>query len=308
MKRFVSRLLAFLVLMFIVDRGFGLTMEYLQTHAKGGYIGHHNYILHQAKEDILIFGSSRAIHHYNPQILSDSLGMSCYNCGQDGNGIILFYAWWQMMKGRHCPKVIIYDVTPGFDLIAGDDNHRYLGWLRSEYENESVKEIFEEIDPIEKYKMQSMMYRYNSKFLQNITDYFHPVFQISSNGYLPLEGEMDKMRTKDISSDGGSSFVFDLQKLYYLKEFVKDVKEQGIILVFVSSPNWYVIDETHFSPLVEICKIQNIPFFNFSKDTNYVKRDEMFIDGVHLNSCGADAFTKKLCTMVKPLLGKRDGY
>ena len=27
-------------------------------------------------EDILIFGSSRALHHYNPQIIEDSLGMT----------------------------------------------------------------------------------------------------------------------------------------------------------------------------------------------------------------------------------------
>ena len=35
MKRFVVRLLIFLVLMFILDRGFGMTMTYLQNHARG---------------------------------------------------------------------------------------------------------------------------------------------------------------------------------------------------------------------------------------------------------------------------------
>ena len=119
MKRFVIKILVFLAIMFILDRGFGLAMKYLQDHAKGGYVGHHNYILHQANEDILIFGSSRAIHHYNPQIIEDSLGMSCYNCGQDGNGIVLFYGWWQMIKERYQPKMIVYDVNPSFDLLIG---------------------------------------------------------------------------------------------------------------------------------------------------------------------------------------------
>ena len=112
MKRFVIRLIVFLIIMFILDRGFGFTMAYLQNHAKGGYIGHHNYILNNSNEDVLIFGSSRAIHHYNPQVLLDSIGMSCYNCGQDGNGIVLFYGWWHLMKNRHQPKMIIYDVKP----------------------------------------------------------------------------------------------------------------------------------------------------------------------------------------------------
>ena len=78
--------------------------------------------------------------------------------------------------------MIIYDVNPSFDLLVGENNSKYLGWLRSEYENYDVKQIFEDIDSTEKYKMQSMMYRYNSKFLQNMIDYVHPIFQISSNG------------------------------------------------------------------------------------------------------------------------------
>ena len=212
MKRFVLRLLVFLSLMFILDRGFGVAMKYLQDHAKGGYVGHHNYILNQSNEDILILGSSRAIHHYNPQIIEDSLGMSCYNCGQDGNGIVLFYGWWQILKNRHLPKMIIYDVNPSFDLLVGENNSKYLGWLRSEFENDDVKHIFEDIDPTEKYKMQSMMYRYNSKFLQNIIDYVHPFFKIKPNGYLPLEGKMDRMKVK-VLSDEKKEYILSKQLL-----------------------------------------------------------------------------------------------
>lgn len=289
MKRFVIRLFVFLAMMFVLDRGVGVAMKYLQDHAKGGYVGHHNYILHQAKEDILIFGSSRAIHHYNPQLLMDSLGMSCYNCGQDGNGIILSYGWWQMIKDRYQPKMIIYDVTPGLDLLMGEDNSKYLGWLRSEFDNEGVKQIFEDIDPTEKYKMQSMMYRYNSKFLQNIIDYVHPLFKISSNGYLPLKGEMDKMKVREPKEK--TKYVFDPQKLKYLELFIKEIKERGIKLIFVASPIWYGKSNAQFEPLCAICNKQDIPFYVFSNDTAYVHHNEFFKDGNHLNARGADAFT-----------------
>lgn len=214
-----------------------MAMKYLQDNAKGGYVGHHNYILNQSNEDMLIFGSSRAIHHYNPQIIEDSLGMSCYNCGQDGNGIVLFYGWWQLMKDRHLPKLIIYDVNPDFDLFAGD-NIKYLGWLRSEYDNDNVKPIFEDIDPTEKYKMQSMMYRYNSKFLQNMIDFVHPIFQINPNGYLPLKGEMDRMKIKETSNEK-KGCLYDSLKLVYMEAFVKEVKEYDIHLIIVASPVWY---------------------------------------------------------------------
>lgn len=294
MKRFVIKLLYFLAILFVLDRGFGLSMKYLQDHAKGGYVGHHNYILNQANEEILIFGSSRALHHYNPQIIEDSLRMSCYNCGQDGNGIVLFYGWWQIIKDRYQPKMIIYDVNPGFDLLIGEDNSKYLGWLRSEYDNEGVKKVFEVIDPTEKYKMMSMMYRYNSKFLQNIIDYFHPIFSITSNGFLPLKGEMDKMKIKSKKTND-AELVFDSQKLTYMENFIEDVKARGINLVFIASPVWYGVPEERFKPLKDICMKQGVQFYNYSNDSNYVHNDVMFKDGSHLNSYGADEFTKNIC-------------
>lgn len=297
MKRFIIRLLVFLSIMFILDRGFGVAMKYLQEHAKGGYVGHHNYILNQSNEDILIFGSSRAIHHYNPQIIADSLGMSCYNCGQDGNGIVLFYGWWQIMKNRHLPKMIIYDVNPEFDLLTGD-NVKYLGWLRSEYDNDDVKGIFEDVDPTEKYKMQSMMYRYNSKFLQNVIDYIHPIFQISPNGYLPLKGKMDRMKIKYKIGDK-RKYKFDPIKMSLLKAFTNDVKGRNIQLLFVASPIWYGKDEDEFAPIKDLCDKEDVTFFNFSNDAAFVRNDVLFKDGLHLNSSGADEFSKVLCSILR---------
>ena len=300
MKRFVIRLIVFIITMFIIDRCFGLAMDYLKNHAKGGYVGHHNYILNQTNEDVLVFGSSRAIHHYNPQIVADSLGMKCYNCGQDGNGIVLFYGWWQIIKDRHLPKMIIYDVNPDFDLLKGDNNQKYLGWLKSEYCNEGVKQVFEDVDSTEKYKMLSMMYRYNSIFLQNITDFFHPLFNISSNGYLPLTGKMNKMKIKKEAFDD-NSVVYDSQKLTYIEDFVKDVNNRGIVLIFVSSPIWYGMSDAVFEPLQDICVKNQIPFFDYSNDKNYVHNDLMFKDGNHLNAFGADIFTSMICSKIKEL-------
>ena len=296
MIRFLRRLLIFLALMFVLDRLFGLTMDYMQQHAMGGYVGHHNYFLNNANEDILIFGSSRAIHHYNPNIIKDSLGMSCYNCGQDGNGIILFYGWWQIIKQHYKPKMIIYDVTSSFDLFKGD-NSTYLGWLRSEYDNMGVRQIFEDIDPMEKYKMMSMMYRYNSKFLQNIIDFIHPIYKISKNGYLPLKGKLNTMKIK--KKHAQINYSYDSLKLKYIEKLISETKKNNVKIIFVASPVWYGRDTKEFNPIGEICKQNNLTFYDFSNDSDFVRNDTMFKDGSHLNAFGADVFTAKLCQIIK---------
>ena len=294
MKRYLLKLGLFFVALIIVDKALGMVFSYMGNHAKGGYIGHHKYVTDKVNEDILIFGSSRAIHHYNPQIISDSLGMTCYNCGQDGNGVILFYGLWQMIKQHHKPKIIIYDVTPAFDLYEGDANQRYLGWLRADYDRLGIKELFWDIDPIEKYKMMSMLYRYNSKFMQNITDYVHPLFHIDSNGYFPLKGEMDTMKIrkhKNITKE------IDSLKLKYLHAFIDEA--DGVRLVFVASPSFYVHRKPTHNAIKQICDKHKITFVDFSENNKYVHQKNYFKDGNHLNSKGADEFTKALIPYLK---------
>lgn len=298
MKRFLLFLLKvglFFLALIIVDRALGMVFAYMGENAKGGYVGHHVYVTDKTSEDILIFGSSRAIHHYNPQIITDSLGMTCYNCGQDGNGIVLFYGVWQMIKERYQPKMIIFDVSTGFDLYEGESNQKYLGWLRMDYNRPGVKQIFAVIDPTEKYKMISMLYRFNSKFMQNITDYVHPIFGIEGNGFLPLKGEMDQMK---IRSGKGEKLVkkVDDVKLKFISKLIEESK--GVELVFVASPTWYGSSERDYQPIREICASKDVRFIDFSNSEKYVHQNLWFRDGTHLNSRGADEFTKDLISEI----------
>ena len=193
MKRFIRRIVLFFSIIFIADVIGGHIFSFMVSHAVGGNNGRVNYICNQTNEDMLIFGSSRADHHYNPQILMDSLNLSVYNCGEDGNGIILNYGRLLMIEQRYMPKVIIYEVTNGFDLEI-NDNHKYIGKLKPYYERKGIKDIFVSVDMTEQWKMLSQLYRYNSSFLTVLADYLHPIQNMGFQGYRPLEGEMDVLK------------------------------------------------------------------------------------------------------------------
>lgn len=224
--------------------------------------------------------------------------MSCYNCGQSGNGIILFWGWWQIIKERFKPKIIIYDINPNFDLYISEDNHKYLGWIRSEYEKEYIKKIFEDIDPTEKYKQLSFMYRYNSKFLQCLTDFMHPLFELRPDGYEPLGGEMDIMKIKSNAPKDHVNYHVDRLKLTYLNAFVEDCERSGIKLLFVASPLWYGSKGEIYEPIKNICSLYDIRFVDYSNDKGFVHNNIMFKDGSHLNAYGANEFTKDICTFL----------
>lgn len=296
MKRFLLKLGLFFALILVADIALGGALGYLANHAKGGFTQRDAYICNRLETDFLLMGSSRCVRHYNPQIITDSLGLSCYNTGQMGNGIILNYGRLRMMDERQKPKVVVYDINPEFDLLVGDDNHRYLTWLKQHYDREGIDEIFESVDKTEKYKMCSQMYRYNSRIIELLTDYLHPISNARGNGFSPLKGEIDKTKIRAISKEKKMPKV-DSVKWEYINKLIDEL--EGSKLYFVVSPRWYGMDSIQFKPIMEVCKDRGIPFIDFSNNPKYVHHDEYFKNGNHMNARGADEFTKDFVTILK---------
>ena len=294
MKRFVIQVLVFGAIMAVIDIACGFAFRYMEDNTKGGFTLRDRYISKELNTDVIIYGSSRSVHHYNPQIIEDSLHLTCYNAGQDGNGIILTYGRLLMQNKRHVPKIIICDINPEFDLLAGD-NHRFFQWLKSYYNQDGIRDIFLSIDSKERYKMISQMYRYNSRFLEIIIDYVYPLNQSETNGFVPYSNGMNKSKIKKVLSN--PNIVFDEKKIEYLERFVNECS--GSKLVFVVSPIWYGMDERVLEPLREICQRKGVTLIEFENDPKYVHNDYYFHDGNHMSKRGADEFTSELIQYLK---------
>ena len=299
MKKFIWQIIVYISIIIIVDIIIGHCMSYLINNVKGGDNWRNNYICKTTHEDVLIFGSSRAFHHYNTQIITDSLNLSCYNCGQDGNGIILSYGRLLMILQRYQPKVIIYDISTSCDYYA-NNNQKYLGLLKPYYDKTGIKEIFNSIDQTERWKMLSSMYRYNSRFLQIISDYFRPIQQAGNNGFRPMKGEFDPMKLRNNEDNEDSIIAYDTLKINYIHKFISLCN--NTTLIFTYSPMWYGFDSTKLNLIKDICQKNKIPFLDFSNNPKYVHNDSLFKDGSHLNAKGADEFTKDFIKKLRPFL------
>lgn len=302
MKRFVIKITILLLIIIAADYLIGCGMSYIVRNIKVGGQGRDNYIANEAKDDVLVFGSSRAVHHYNTPMLEDSLGMTAYNCGDDGAGIILSYARLLMIKERHTPHIIIQDICAEYDILKGD-NHKYLGWLRYHYDKDVIRPVFISVDETEKYKMMSQLYRYNSKFLQNIFVYFTGrSYDSGDKGYRPIYDSLDKMKLRAVPQ--GNFLEYDSLKLEYIHRFIELAKDSR--LYFVISPIWYGMDSMQIQPVKEICEEKGVPFLDYSNNPKYVHNNQFFSDGNHLNAKGADEFTKDLMLEIKKKTGDNE--
>ena len=274
--------------MFVVDRIEGLVLNYLSSHPRGGLTLHRNYLTDYCSEDVLVFGSSRARYHYVPKVISDSIGLSCFNCGEDGNGIILFYAWWKIISQRYHPKLLIYDVIPQYDILEGD-NYKYLWRLRRFYDREGISSLFNKVDPHERWKMNSIMYRYNSTFTELAADFIYPFTQTTKDGYVPCSGNVEESRSEGKKRFADAELVFDSLKLEYLEKLINEMGSTNLLLV--ASPIFDGMNYDVFEPVRLLSEKYGIPFLDYTNDPRYVKNRLYFRDTNHLNATGAEIFT-----------------
>ena len=278
MKKALCKLLLFLLLFCLTDGLAGRLFAYMQSHAPSYLPG---YIAHHANEDVIIFGSSKGGSNYNMKLLNDSLGLSCLNCADTGNGIIQMYGRYKMLTNRYTPKFIVYDVRPQFDLYK-NDNSKYTMRLKPLYEEAGIDSIIWSVDNNERYKMFSALYRNNFQFLEIIKDYSSQAsFNHSSE---KLSRQKMSIIPKAIEPNIEE---YDSLKLYYLETMIKDCKERGIHLVFVVSPEYYHYKSVNYEPLVSLCQQYNVPFIDRSEDEQYNENKDYFIDSLHMNYWGA---------------------
>lgn len=301
-NKFYGALLSILTVLFLVvlmDVSVGGVNSWLYHRSKYGIFHRQLYVLNESRDDIIILGSSRASHHYVSSVITDSLGLSCYNAGSEGMCIYYHYAILAAMIERgHYPKVVIYDVMnfdamkypgPTFTLDAALDR------LAPHYgEYECIDSLFDLKDWKEKLKLQSLTYRYNSKIVQSIKCNFMP--QPEDNGYEKVIGILPDIM--DFTREEYNDCELDSQKLQFMQKMVNLAKRHQIKLFFVFSPSFKDNPSKAYDAAKEIARRNQIHVIDCYNEPALMKR-ELFRDLMHLNDDGAHVWTSYFTNLLK---------
>jgi hypothetical protein len=296
MKKYLFKILLFFVAVAVIDFIFGLACQYMNDHSRGGGVMSRHYVCKESAEEVLIFGSSRAKHHYVPDVIEDSLGMTCYNTGEDGNGIILSYGFLKMITERYHPRLVLYDVS-AFDVLE-DDNMKYLDLMKPYYYECGIDSIFWAIDPKTRLTMHSNLYRYNTSWIRVLGSYFLPVTNYPK-GYLALHKTMsyepnliDKNRGKKV----------DVLKVSYFEKFIKLAQKNGITLICCVSPTYKPEFTDYTFTIQKLCEANGVAFLNYRDIVDISHNRNYFQDRTHMNDEGARKFTSFLIHKVLEIL------
>ena len=304
MKNLVCKIILFFTIVLIIDIFVGIVCNSLHTSSKGGLSKGLNDLLNKDVYDIIVFGSSRAHHHYDTPMISDSLGLDVYNAGYDGNGIILAYGLLNLISERYLPSMIIYDVEPTFDInIYQNDKKytRYINFLKPYYNDKAISEIIKDISLTEYILLHSSLYRYNTSAISLLIDNLI-TRKTDIYGYEPLYGSMCST-SRTVVDD---SVEVDFFKLKYLSKLIEFCQVNNIPLVFTASPHYDVLDSEIFEPAVDLCRKYNVPFLNYYDSEYFRTNISYFKDPMHLNAKGAREFSKLFVSDILPIIEQQN--
>ena len=298
---FASRLFLLFLIVFLFDFSIGKFLRYFYFKQQWGRQYRATYAIEKTRADVVIFGSSRAYHHYVPNIIEGSLKLSCYNTGSPGQFLFYSYAVLKAVLKRYTPKVVILDVTAN-DLQIDNESYDRLSFLLPYYKtHEELRPIINLKSPFEKVKLLSSIYPFNSTFLMiagGNADYFKKKTS-DIKGYKPLFGIWDTpIEVKNIAP-----YKIDSTKLNIFKSFIEDCRKAETKLFIVCSPFFIRYDQKDYSLLVmkKIANEKNTDFIDFVNDTSFINHSYLFDNPGHLNARGAMLFTYRVMDSIVKL-------
>ncbi len=299
--RLFKKLFILLVLLFVFDRIIGTFLENAYKTAPQGDIKTFTHSITNPSEDIFIYGSSRAVHAYDPAIFTDSLGLSCFNCGRENSNILYHTAILKEMLKKHTPEIVVLDISAKeLTWRAAENSKLVLASMILPYvrNDTSFKNIAEHLFPDELRKAEvSKIYAYNSLVLSLAVGKRKIKHDKNLNGYVPLHGNKIQGKLPSFTDENDKTDILTTQNF---EEFVRTLKEKNIRLYVIQSP----LLVQHFKSTISLDTIKSIlnrynePFWDYGFDTAFAKK-QYFYDNLHLNTTGATLFSAKLVSDIK---------
>lgn len=268
----------------------------------------------EIKEEMVILGSSRAMVHYDPKVLEDSLGIGVYNIGVEGADAFLMEARWNYYFDHHPPPkyaVLNLDITSFRKSPNIFAKLQYMPYLN----DTSIYQGLVEKDSSIWKERYLPMYRYHGYPLQVLRG-LAALGNIglgqpnSYKGFVGRELEWTGEFEAFVQEQKDKKVTWPIQDncLEQIPRLIKRCQAQGTQLVMVYSPE-HILNQELSANREEIFEIfeglandNRVRFFDYSRHP--ISRDKQyFYNSQHMNARGAKAFSRHLAGQLRREFG-----
>lgn len=297
-NRFICVAILILVGIVAFDVLVGKVFDNLLQHVGcKGQIGKTDYALNRVDAQIIIVGSSRAAHHYDPLIIADSTSKTTYNVGRDGCFFSHNCCLINAILDRYTPEVIIWEFSPEYLYEeSGQVTSLYPYYLRNKY---ITSHINEEVSWSEKVKLHSSIYRYNSLAIRIMSR-----FSLSQDAFVDKNCGFEPLSPKELLeplelSERESNFIEkNHRNINKFLDTVNRAKSKGVNVILVTSPIYAKChDGEELEFLTSLCTEENITYID--NRSLYSNAPAFFNDQTHMNALGASQYTRDFVEILK---------
>jgi len=287
MKKNLLRVVLFSSVVLILLYALQLGIDY--RYYKNGSSKYSKLMRHELDPDVMLFGPSTVIKHYDPNIIKKLTGYSAYNMGYDGmfslqsTGLIYeFLTYTQKCK---------YIVIGGIHFLDRDWVIARTDLFYAYLNNENIYQSLYDIEPkkiaLARYLPGYKLTLLNKTFYKNLI--ISPID--TSQGYDPIKDTVPNfLELKPTKSKIDDYVVSKIQTS------INDIVKKGIKVVIVIPPIYTT--GYHLLPnmdaIIEKYRLmagENVFFLNYSKHP-MCKEQRYFNNNTHLNILGATKFSE----------------
>lgn len=300
MKRFLIWISTVIITLFILDIVAGkLYSAYIKNHILPGEYGALEKILRHNDTDLLVLGSSVALISIDNKVLGDSLGLTTYNGGGNGQTFPFFTTMLKGALANRPPKQILLCVLPS-DFTSHGLGQRYN--IFAPYYGLRIADIDENLNKMDRHNtifLQSTFYRLNKHWFRLFLYHFTMPNILGQDGHFarPLPPAYP---TKYSVSIGEIS----AERKKQLIEFLAICRRNHIKVTILFTPALIHYADLN-DPTNAVHQVQEIAArFNASVyvDSNlepFTTDPSLFYDNIHLNIEGTKIYTDTVLTRLK---------
>lgn len=299
MKKAIIFLSTILLTVAVTDYAIGIFCRYyIQNHELAGRYKPLDRLLKKVDSDIILIGNSVVLNAIDPQILTDSLSLTCYNGGITGKSIEFSEIIINSILQRHTPQIIIIAMRP--EEMGANAGDGIFDVLKPYYNMgyQSIDDYFNGSSKSEKLLLRSNLLRYNTIWIRALLYMFFDNHDYSENGFVAQEEPAVLPHIRHLTT-------YDQpikRKTDALKRIIKKCKQEGIKLYISFPPILLCFSEKNL-PCVQavssLCKVNSVKCFIDYDNEDFLNNPRFFYDNYHLNKNGAAVYTSILAQRLR---------
>ena len=302
MKKVLIYLISIVVILILADNILGICSKYyIKNYQLTGRYRSLDRLLKEVNTDIIFIGNSAILNSVNPEIVEDSLSMTCYNGGIVGQSIDFSETIIDCILQRHTPKLFVLGLRP--EETGGNIGEGIYDVLKPYYNMgfKSIDDHFNQTSGFERLLLHSNLLRYNTIWIRVLLYMLYDNTKSQENGFMPKDIPSTLPELKHIKKCEKPVE----HKLKCIERIIHKCRNHNIKLVICYPPTLLSFGNDLIpcaSAVNDLCTHYSVPCFIDYENKEFQKHPELFYDSEHVNKNGATIYSKIISNRIKNMV------